>query len=407
MTDAAVEVIPADGDVAWMLVATLLVLMMTLPGLALFYGGMVRKRNVLSTLMQSLGAVGVATLVWSLIGYSLAFSDGGPVQAFIGGFDRIGLAGVTPESVSSGLPESLFLLFQMTFAIITMAIIAGAAVERIRLSSFLVFGAIWLVLVYAPVCHWVWGGGFLAEAGVLDFAGGAVVHINAGVAGLVLALKLGKRRSMAPPDNLVLTVIGAGLLWVGWFGFNGGSALAANAGAAHAFLTTQLATATAVMSWMALEWILRGKATVLGAASGAIAGLVAITPAAGFVPAWSAYIIGAAGAAGAFWGVTALKRWGKWDDSLDAFGLHGVGGLVGAVLTGVFASSAIGGEAGAIEGNWLQVWPQVWGAAAVAAYCGAMSWIILTVQDRFMPLRASEEVERGGLDIGLHGESVN
>lgn len=407
MDDAAVEVIPEGGDVAWMLVATLLVLMMTLPGLALFYGGMVRKRNVLSTLMQSLGAVGVATLVWSLIGYSLAFSDGGPVQAFVGGFDRIGLSGLTPESVSNGLPESLFLLFQMTFAIITMAIIAGAAVERIRLSSFLVFGAVWLVVVYAPVCHWVWGGGFLAEAGVLDFAGGAVVHINAGVAGLVLALKLGKRRSMAPPDNLVLTVIGAGLLWVGWFGFNGGSALAANSGAAHAFLTTQLAAATAVMTWMVIEWVLRGKATVLGAASGAVAGLVAITPAAGFVPAWSAYFIGAAGAAGAFWGVTALKRWGKWDDSLDAFGLHGVGGLVGAVLTGVFAHSAIGGEAGAIDGDWLQIWPQLWGALAVAAYCGAMSWIILTVQDRFMPLRASEEVERGGLDIGLHGESVN
>lgn len=399
-----------SGNNAWVLTSTALVLMMTLPGLALFYAGMVRRMNVLSTMMQSYGAAAVVTVLWALVGYSLAFSDGGPVNAFVGGLTHAGLAGIMPETMNGDLPANLFLMFQLTFAIITVAIIAGAAVERIRFSAFLIFAAFWLVLVYAPVCHWVWGGGFLGDAGKLDFAGGAVVHINAGVAGLVLAKVLGPRRGWPGgpliPDNLVLTLIGAGMLWVGWFGFNGGSALAADGAAAHAFVTTQIAAATAALTWMILEWALRGKASALGAASGAVAGLVAITPAAGFVPAWAAFIIGAAGAAGAYWGVTGLKRLLKIDDSLDAFGLHGVGGFVGAVLTGVFAVEAIGGAPGAIEGNLLQVWTQTWGALSVAVYSGAVTFIILFVMSKFMSLRVSEEAERKGLDTELHGESV-
>tara|TARA_R110002049_G_scaffold14687_6_gene61682 strand:- start:1369 stop:2595 length:1227 start_codon:yes stop_codon:yes gene_type:complete len=406
MEDAGID----TGNIAWILTATALVLMMTLPGLALFYGGMVRRKNVLSTMMQSLGATAAVTVLWALLAYSLAFSDGGGLNSFVGGLSRIGLAGITPETMSGDLPENLFFIFQLTFAIITVAIIAGAAVERIRFSAFMIFASVWLILVYAPICHWVWGGGFLSDAGVLDFAGGAVVHINAGVAGLVLAKFVGPRRgypgAQMMPDNLVLTVIGAGLLWVGWFGFNGGSALAADGAAAHAFVTTQLAAASALLTWIAIEWLQRGKASVLGAASGAIAGLVAITPAAGFVPAWAAFIIGAAGAAGAYWGVTALKRWGKWDDTLDAFGLHGVGGLVGAILTGVFASQAIGGTPGAIEGNLMQVFTQSWGALAAALYCGVMSWVILFALSKFMTLRVGEEDEVTGLDTTLHGESV-
>lgn len=399
-----------SGNNAWILTSTALVLLMTLPGLALFYGGMVRRKNVLSTLMQSLGAAAIVTVVWALVAYSLAFTDGGGLNAFVGGLSSAGLAGITPDSMSGDLPENLFLMFQLTFAIITVAIIAGAAVERIRFSAFMVFGAAWLVLVYAPICHWVWGGGFLGDAGVLDFAGGAVVHINAGVAGLVLAKFLGPRKgypgSNLAPDNLVLTVAGAGFLWVGWFGFNGGSALAADGAAAHALVTTQVATATAVIVWICLEWILRGKASVLGAASGAVAGLVAITPAAGFVPAWAAFLVGAGGSFGAYWGVTALKKALKIDDTLDAFGLHGVGGLVGAILTGVFASEAIGGTPGAIEGNLLQVWTQAWGALAAAAYCGVVTFIILFVQSKVMTLRVDEESEISGLDTSLHGESV-
>lgn len=405
------QIAPDSGNVAWILTSTALVLLMTLPGLALFYAGMVRRMNVLSTMMQSYGAAAVVTLVWAVLAYSLAFTDGGALNSFVGGLDRVFLAGVTPETVSGDLPENLFFMFQLTFAIITVAIIAGAAVERIRFSAFLIFGAVWMVLVYAPICHWVWGGGFLGEAGVLDFAGGAVVHINAGVAGLVLAKFLGPRRGYPGgammPDNLVLTLIGAGMLWVGWFGFNGGSALGANGGAAHAMVTTQLATASAVVTWMALEWVLRGKASALGAASGAVAGLVAITPAAGFVPAWASFFVGIGGALGAYYGVTGLKRLLKIDDSLDAFGLHGVGGLVGAVLTGVFAVEAIGGAPGAIEGNLMQVWTQTWGALAAAVYCAVVTTIILFVQSKLMKLRVEDEEETKGLDTSLHGESVN
>ena len=398
----------AAGDVAWILTACALVLMMTLPGLALFYGGMVRRTNVLATLMQAMGAAGIVTVVWVFAGYSFAFG-GGETHVF-GGFDRLMLSGLTLDSVAAGLPEPVFILFQMTFAIITVAIIAGAAAERISFKAWMIFAPIWLLIVYAPVAHWVWGEGFLYDAGVLDFAGGAVVHINSGVAGLILALKLGPRRGYPreghPPHNLVLTVIGAGLLWVGWFGFNGGSALGANALAAHAALVTQIAAATAALVWALAEWILRGKPSVLGAASGAVAGLVGITPAAGFVEPYAAFVIGALTSLACYFAVTTLKSKLKYDDSLDAFGLHGIGGFAGAVLTGVFAAQAIGGTSGAVEGNALLVWTQVWGALAVAAWCAIATFAILWIMERFMTLRVEADDEVTGLDITLHGESA-
>ncbi|MEO1040024.1 MAG: ammonium transporter [Pseudomonadota bacterium] len=397
----------AAGDIAWVLTACALVLMMTVPGLALFYGGMVKRTAVLSTLMQSLAAAALVTLVWVAAGYSFAFGGQG---AFFGGFERLFLSGLEVDSAFGDLPESVFILFQMTFAIITVAIIAGAAAERLSFKAWGVFAPVWLLIVYAPVAHWVWGGGFLAEAGVLDFAGGAVVHINAGVAGLVLALKLGPRtgwpKEGAPPHNLVLTVIGAGLLWVGWFGFNGGSALGANAAAAHAALVTQIAAASAAIAWAGLEWALRGKPSVLGAASGAVAGLVGITPAAGFVEPYAAFIIGVLTAASTYWAVMSLKAWLKYDDSLDAFGLHGVGGLAGAILTGVFAASAVGGTGGAIEGDLMLVFTQTWGALAVAVYCAVVTFLILWLMERVMSLRIDAQDEVEGADLALHGEKA-
>ncbi|XBQ15215.1 MAG: ammonium transporter [Oceanicaulis sp.] len=398
----------AAGDVAWILTACALVLMMTLPGLALFYGGMVRRTNVLSTLMQAMAAAAVVTIAWAVAGYSFAFGGGG--SDVFGGFDRLFLSGLTVESIGAGLPESVFILFQLTFAIITVAIIAGAGAERMSFKAWMIFAPIWLVIVYAPIAHWVWGEGFLYDAGVLDFAGGAVVHINSGVAGLILALKLGPRRGYPkegqPPHNLVLTVIGAGLLWVGWFGFNGGSALGANALAAHAALVTQIAAATAALVWALLEWFTRGKPSVLGAASGAVAGLVGITPAAGFVEPYAAFVIGALVSAAAYYGVTLVKKIGKYDDSLDAFGLHGIGGLAGAILTGVFASSAVGGTGGAVEGNVMLIWTQTWGALAAAAWCAIATFVILWLMERVMALRVDPEDEVTGLDVALHGESA-
>lgn len=401
------DIVFAAGDVAWVLTACALVLMMTVPGLALFYGGMVRRQNVLATLMQALTAAVLVTLAWVIAGYSIAFGGEGPL---FGGFSRLGLSGLELNSASGGLPESVFILFQLTFAIITVAIIAGAAAERLSFAAWVIFVPVWLVLVYAPIAHWVWGGGFLHRAGVLDFAGGAVVHINSGVAGLVLALKLGPRRGWPregqPPHNLVLTVIGAGLLWVGWFGFNGGSALGANALAGHAALVTQIAAAAAAVTWAGLEWSLRGKPSVLGAASGAVAGLVGITPAAGFVEPYGALLIGVLTAACAFGAVTYFKRMFNYDDSLDAFGLHGIGGLAGAILTGVFASTAIGGTGGLVEGNLALVWTQTWGALAAAGYCAVVTFAILWVMGLVMALRVDAEDEVNGLDVALHGESA-
>ena len=333
------------GDTAWILVSTALVLLMTIPGLALFYGGMVRKKNVLSTMAHSFVAAAVVSIVWVVIGYTLAFSEG---NAFVGGLDKIMLAGITTDALSGTIPEILFVIFQMTFAIITVAIISGSIAERMKFSAFIAFITIWVIVVYAPITHWVWGGGWLGNDGALDFAGGTVVHINSGVAGLVAAYMLGKRmglgRESMAPHNLTLTVIGASLIWVGWFGFNGGSALGANGSAGYALVVTQVAAAAAAISWLVVEKIVRGKASVLGGASGAVAGLVVITPAAGFVTVSGALIMGLIGGVVCFWGITALKRALKADDSLDAFGLHGVGGIVGAILTAFFASEFIMGE---------------------------------------------------------------
>lgn len=394
------------GDIAWVLTSSALVLMMTVPGLALFYSGMVRRTNVLATLMQALMAAGLVTLVWFVGAYSLAFSGGGD---FIGNLDRVFFKGLTLTS-GEGVPETAFILFQLTFAIITVAIIAGGAAERLSFKAWVLFVPVWLLVVYAPIAHWVWGSGFLHGLGVLDFAGGGVVHINAGVAGLVLAWKAGPRRGWPresqPPHNLVLTVIGAGMLWVGWFGFNGGSALGATPLAAHAALVTQIAAAAAAVTWAGLEWFIRGKPSVLGAASGAVAGLVGITPAAGFVEPYAAFFIGVLTAGAAYWGVTALKRVGKYDDTLDAFGLHGVGGLAGGILTGVFAAEATGGTAGAIEGNVSLIGIQIVGVVVCAVWSGVMTFILLWLIEKVVPLRVDAEDEVTGLDVALHGESA-
>ena len=343
-----------------------------------------------------------------MIGYSLAFSEGG---AYVGGFDRLFLKGMTVDSMSGTIPESVFMTFQMTFAIITPALIAGAIAERMRFSALLWFVGLWSIVVYAPIAHWVWGGGFLGDAGVLDFAGGTVVHINSGVAALVAALVLGKRigygRDNLAPHNLTYTIIGASLLWFGWFGFNAGSAVAADGAAGMAMAVTQIAAAAAAMIWMFAEWIGHGKPSVLGIASGAIAGLVAITPAAGYVDASGALAIGATAGLVCFWGATWLKKRMGYDDSLDVFAVHGLGGIAGALLTGVFALEAIGGTPGALEGNWGQIGIQFYGVAATLIYSAGATFILLKIIDATLGLRVEEDDEREGLDIRLHGESVS
>jgi Amt family ammonium transporter len=396
-----------SGDTAWMLISTALVLMMTIPGLALFYGGMVRKKNVLSVLMQCFAITCLMSILWMVIGYSLAFDAG---NGYVGGFGKMFLRGMTVGALNGTIPDSLFMVFQMTFAIITPALIVGAFADRMKFSALLWFTGLWLLVVYAPITHWVWGGGFLGKAGVLDFAGGTVVHINAGIAGLVAAIMVGKRTGLGSevlaPHNLVLSVIGAALLWVGWFGFNAGSALAANGTAAMAMVVTQIATAAAALAWMFLEWMLRGKPSVLGIISGAVGGLVAITPAAGFVTPVGALCIGVASGIACYWGATWLKHKLGYDDALDVFGIHGIGGIVGAVLTGVFASKAIGGTAGLLEGNPGQVLTQLWGIAATIVWCAVASFILLKIIDMIVGLRVDEETERDGLDLSLHGETI-
>jgi len=408
----AAEAAPAldAGDTAWMLTSTVLVLMMTIPGLALFYGGMVRKKNVLATVMQSFATTCLMSVLWMVVGYSIAFGDGGALNAYVGGLEKMFLTHLTKDALSGTIPESVFMTFQMTFAIITPALICGAVADRMKFSSLLVFLALWLIFVYAPVCHWVWGGGFLGEDGVLDFAGGTVVHINSGVAGLVCALVLGRRvgygtENMAP-HNLVLTVIGASLLWVGWFGFNAGSAAAADGGAGMAMAVTQVAAAAAALAWMFSEWIVHRKPSVLGIASGAIAGLVAITPAAGFVAPMGGLLIGIAAGVLCFIASTMVKRALGYDDSLDVFGIHGIGGIVGAILTGVFAVEAIGGTPGLLEGNAAQVPLQIYGIIATIVWCAVATFVILMVVKAVMGLRVDKSVEIEGLDINLHGEVV-
>ena len=401
------------GDTAWMLTSTALVLMMTIPGLALFYGGMVRKKNVLSTVMQSFAITCMISVLWLIVGYSLAFTPG---SSIVGGLSRLFMAGLTLDGVhdlAKTIPETVFMTFQLTFAIITPALIAGAFAERMKFSAMMWFMALWSLIVYAPIAHWVWGGGFLGDWGVLDYAGGTVVHINAGVAGLVCALVLGKRKGFGTenmaPFNLVYSVIGAALLWVGWFGFNAGSAVGASPNAGMAMAVTQFATAAAAMSWMFAEWVTRGKPSVLGIISGAVAGLVAITPASGFVTPMGALAIGIVAGLVCFWGATGLKKAMGYDDSLDAFGVHGIGGFVGAILTGVFAVEVIGGEGkkGLIDGNAGQVLTQLYGWLVCIAWCAVATFIILKIVDALIGLRVTTEEEVEGLDINLHGETIH
>ncbi|WP_341914020.1 ammonium transporter [Ferrovibrio terrae] len=401
------------GDTAWMLTSTALVLMMTIPGLALFYGGMVRKQNVLAIMMQSFAITCLVTVLWMIVGYSLAFSEG---NAIIGGFGNLFLSGLAIDSVNAlakTIPETVFMTFQLTFAIITPALITGAFADRMKFSAMLWFIGLWLIFVYAPVAHMVWGGGLMGEMGVLDFAGGTVVHINAGVAGLVACLVLGKRQGYGKvshaPHNLTLSIIGAGLLWVGWFGFNAGSAAGANVNAGMAMAVTQIATAAAALAWMFSEWLARGKPSVLGIVSGAVAGLVAITPAAGFVDPMGALIIGIVAGIICFVAATTVKNALGYDDSLDAFGVHGVGGIVGAILTGVFAKAAIAGKdapLGLLDGNGGQVLTQIYGVVITIVFTAIVTLIILKIIDWTIGLRVDEATERDGLDLNLHGETV-
>jgi ammonium transporter, Amt family len=397
-----------SGDTAWMLASTALVLMMTVPGVAMFYGGMVRQKNVLTMCMQAFATCCLTTVVWTVISYSLAFKGDGP---YLGDLSRLLLRGMGKDTLSGTIPESVFMTFQMTFAIITPALITGAFADRMKFSALLWFMGLWGIFVYAPIAHWVWGpGGWVGGLGALDFAGGTVVHINSGVAGLVCALVLGKRigygqENMAP-HNLTLTTIGASLLWVGWFGFNAGSELAADGRAGMAMAVTQIATAAAALAWMFAEWPSHGKPSVLGILSGAVAGLVAITPASGFVGPIGALIIGIAAGVICFWASTSLKRALGYDDALDAFGIHGVGGAVGALLTGVFAVEAIGGTPGLLEGNPRQVLIQLYAVLATVVWSGVISFVLLKVIDATVGLRVSAEIERDSLDIQLHGETV-
>ncbi len=408
------------GDTAWVLISSALVLMMIIPGLALFYGGLVKKNNVLATLMQSFTVCSIVAVLWPALGYTLAFSEG---SEYIGSFSKMFLGGVGLNSLNGSIPESVFVMFQFTFAAITIALIFGSITDRIKFSALLLFTPLWLILVYCPIAHWVWGpGGFIGGTGVadfkgvlgygaaLDYAGGTVVHINSGVAALVLALVLGRRRDYGKtqyiPHNLVLSVMGAALLWVGWFGFNAGSALGANERAGMAMLVTNTAAAIAALTWIIIELIHRGKASVLGGISGAVAGLVAITPASGFVDFKGSLVIGIAGAVACYWAVSYLKSRLKYDDSLDVFGIHGIGGIVGAILTGVLALKDIGGASGLLEDNSAQLMAQIISVAVTAAYSAIATYIIAKVVDLSIGLRVDEEAEKTGLDLAMHGERV-
>jgi len=405
------------SDTAFMIVATALVLMMTLPGLALFYSGMVRKKNVLATMAQSLIATAIVSLLWIGVAYSLAFTDGSP---WIGGLSRAFLAGVGVDTISplaKTIPELLFMAYQMTFAVITCALVGGSVAERMRFSAFVLFCIVWLFVVYVPSAHWVWGGGFLQQMGLLDFAGGTVVHINAGVGGLVCALVLGNRigfgKENLSPFDLSLAVIGTGLLWVGWFGFNGGSALGANSRAVFAIVSTHLAACAGAIVWSGLEWLERGKPSVLGVISGAVAGLGTITPASGYILPWHGVVIGLIAGAVCYWFCTVAKHKFRYDDTLDVFGVHGVGGIMGTLLAGVFATRAVTasasepGVAGLLEGDAHQFVVQAIGVAVTIVWCVVGTWISLKVVGLVAPLRASVDEEREGLDIALHGEALH
>ena len=398
-----------SGDTAWILTSTALVLFMTLPGLALFYGGLVRTKNVLSVLMQCFAIACVVSILWVVYGYSLSFGDGGSMNAWIGGLDNAFLANVTRDSLSGTLPESVFVMFQMTFAIITPALIIGGFAERMKFSAMLLFSVLWVSVVYFPVCHWVWGGGWLAEMGLLDFAGGTVVHITAGVAALVSALVLGKRTGFPTtpmmPHNMTMTVTGAGMLWVGWFGFNGGSAVAANGDAGMAMLVTHISAACGALTWAAMEWIKYGKPSALGTVTGMVAGLGTITPASGYVGPMGALIIGFSAGVVCFYATAFIKQKLKIDDSLDVFPVHGVGGILGTTLAGVFVSAGFGG-AGFAEGVTMssQLGVQLTGVLATVAFTAVATYIILKLVDALLGLRVSDEQETEGLDINQHDE---
>ena len=398
------------ADTAWMIVATALVLMMTIPGLALFYSGMVRKKNVLGTMAQSLAAVALVSILWVVFGYSLVFVGDGP---WLGSLDRWFLAGMTMDSVNPAaktIPEVLFMLYQMTFAIITVALVAGSVADRMRFSAYLLFSIGWFVLVYVPLAHWVWGGGFLGQAGVLDFAGGLVVHLSAGAGGLVAAMVVGRRRGYGTenlsPFDLSLAVVGTGLLWVGWFGFNGGSALGANSRAVMAITATHLAACAGALTWGAIEWSVQRKPSVLGMISGAVAGLGTITPASGFVAPWAGIVIGVIAGAVCFWACTWLKRRFNYDDSLDVFGVHGIGGMTGILLTGVFATASIGESSGLLEGNPHLLLTQAYGVAVTLGWSVVVTFILLKLVGLFVPIRVSTQQELEGLDISQHGEAL-
>ncbi|MBN07577.1 MAG: ammonia channel protein [Rhodospirillaceae bacterium] len=397
------------GDTAWMLTSTVIVLMMTIPGVALFYAGMVRKRNVLATLMQSFAITCLVTIIWMVIGYSLAFSNGG--SAWVGNMDLAFLSHLTVDAINGTIPDTVFVIFQATFAIITAALITGAVAERMKFSALLWFIGLWSIVVYSPITYWVWGGGFLGNAGVLDFAGGTVVHINSGVAALVAAIMLGKRKGFGvenlAPHNVGLTMIGGAFLWVGWFGFNAGSAVGANGSAGMAMAVTQIAAAAAGLTWMVVEWLHHKRPTLLGIVSGAVGGLVAITPASGFVGPMGALCIGIAAGIVCYWGAAILKPKLGYDDSLDVFAVHGLGGIVGAILTGVFAVEAIGGTPGALEGNSGQILVQIEGIVATIIWSGVASAVILLVIDKVIGLRVDKDEEAEGLDLSQHGEMMH
>ncbi|WP_302572020.1 ammonium transporter [Phocaeicola coprocola] len=414
------NIILDTGNTAWMIVATLLVLLMTIPGIALFYGGLVRQKNVLSIIMQCMLIVCAVTIIWIAFGYSFVFGTdlmkSGSCWGFlIGGFDKVLLNGITTGSLSAGnIPELIFVLFQCMFAIITPALILGAFAERIKFSGFLLFTVLWSILVYIPMAHWVWGGGFLQQMGAIDFAGGTVVHINAGISALVMAIMAGKRSDYKighpmTPHNITFVFLGTAFLWLGWFGFNAGSGLNADGIAANAFLVTHLATCVAALTWMAVDWIHNKKPTTVGACTGAVSGLVAITPAAGTVDIIGAFFIGLITPLICFYMVAVIKPRFKYDDTLDAFGVHGIGGIVGSILTGVFATQFISGEGGvkgALYGDWHQLWIQIIATVISIVFSAVMTYILFKITDRLVGIRVDKRVEEEGLDIYEHGESA-
>jgi Amt family ammonium transporter len=410
-----------SGNTAWIIVATMLVLFMTIPGLALFYGGLVRQKNLLSIIMQCFILCGVITILWFTVGYSWVFgtgfmNDGNPLGFFIGGFDKVFLHNIGPNTILEGynIPEIIFALFQCMFAIITPALIIGSFAERVRFSGYLLFVVLWSIIVYNPLAHWVWGGGWLQNIGAIDFAGGTVVHVNAGISALVMALLIGKRKDYksgrpTTPHNVAFVFIGAGFLWLGWFGFNAGSGLAADGIAANAFLVTHIATAVAIVVWVAIDWIRNKKPTIVGASTAAVAGLVAITPAAGTVDILGAMAIGAASSTVCFFMVAVVKEKLGYDDSLDAFGVHGVGGIIGSILTGVFATQLVSGAdgpQGALYGDWHQLWIQIVATLVTIAYSAILTTILFFIVDKTVGVRVSPRVEEEGLDIYEHGETA-